>query len=146
MDPVAILEQGRAILAPVLAPHGFRYEFAGSGKGSGGDYARGAFVRGDRRLEFGFRFSLGEVLYRLGDRVAAHEDLMRALLGRPGGAAYPGFSEDPLDGFRHLRLDLERHGAAFLTGADAELARLFDAADPAKRPRGMAALRIAEAG
>jgi hypothetical protein len=42
---------------------------------------------------------------------------MRAVLGRRGGNHYPGFSEDPLDGFRHLRYDLERYCSEFLSGS-----------------------------
>ena len=41
-------------------------------------------------------------------------------LGVHGENDYPGFSAAPLDGFRHLRSDIERHGQVFLTGSDAE--------------------------
>ena len=40
------------------------------------------------------------------------------LLGVADQAAYPGFSDDPLDGFRHLRSDLERFAEPFLTGKE----------------------------
>jgi hypothetical protein len=41
---------------------------------------------------------------------------MRAAGVQSGENAYPGFADDPLDGFRHLRADLERFGDDFLTG------------------------------
>lgn len=37
-------------------------------------------------------------------------------LGVRERAAYPGLSEDPLDGFRHLADDIQRFAADFLTG------------------------------
>jgi hypothetical protein len=46
---------------------------------------------------------------------------MWAVTGRKWSTEYPGFSDDPLDGFRHLRADLEKHGSSFLTGSDADL-------------------------
>lgn len=53
-------------------------------------------------------------------------------IGRHGATSLartgPGFPDDPLDGFRHLRHDLERHCAAFLSGSDEELERIAAAA------------------
>jgi hypothetical protein len=42
---------------------------------------------------------------------------MRALLGKNGGNQYPGFSEDPSDGFRDLNYDLSHVCGDFLSGA-----------------------------
>lgn len=131
--------QGVEILATVLTPHGFRYEPGLVDRGSGGAFARGAFVRGDRRLEISIRFGLGEVVYRAAGRVLVHEDYMRIVAGR-GQHAYPGFSDDPLDGFRHLAQDLERFAAAFLTGSDAEFSDVAAEADRTPRPTGFKAL------
>jgi hypothetical protein len=38
------------------------------------------------------------------------------------GQADPGFSSEPLDGFRHLLGDLKQHCLDFLAGADADFA------------------------
>ena len=65
-----------------------------------------------------FRQSLGLVTYHLGETSLSHEDYMWAVSGRRWSTEYPGFSIDPLDGFRHLRADLEKHGSSFLTGSD----------------------------
>ena len=64
-------------------------------------------------------------------------------LGVHGEYGYPGFSDAPLDGFRHLRSDIERHGQVFLTGSDAELLNLLSAANQldSERPKGLAGLR-----
>ncbi len=42
---------------------------------------------------------------------------MRALLAPSGGNQYPGFSDDPLDGFRHLAHNLENFASDFLNGS-----------------------------
>ena len=63
------------------------------------------------------------VRYHFGDESLAHEDLVRgvrALEGISAEGEYPGFSEDPMAAFRHLRNDLDRFGAIFLrSGAKA---------------------------
>ena len=117
------LQTGSAILAATLANHGFVFHFESSGRGSGGDFASGAFVRGNRMLEIHFRYSLGLVTYRLGDRALSHEAFMWSVLGKPHASHYPGFSDDPMGGFRDLRADLEEYGADFLKGADTEFLR-----------------------
>jgi hypothetical protein len=138
-DVFELRRQGVEILAPLLTPHGFRYEPGPAARGSGGPFARGAFVRDDRRLELSIRFALGEVLYRAAGRVLAHEDYMRIVVGR-GHHAYPGFSDDPLDGFRHLAQDLERFATAFLSGSDDEFSRVVAEAKRTPRPTGFKAL------
>jgi hypothetical protein len=145
MDVSAALHCGVELLAPALTPHGFRFEFRETGKGSGGAFAWGEFVRGDRRLQLHFRHALGMVTYHLDDLVLAHEDFMRAVLGTAGGNAYPGFSDDPLDGFRHLRHDLERYAGSFLSGSDAEFRALVERARSEPAPRGLKALSQSKA-
>jgi hypothetical protein len=121
MNPTGMLREGSKILDRVLRPHGFTFVEGPSGSGSGGHFAAGNYVRGDRRLELHFRHSLGLVTYHIGALSASHEAYMRDLLGREGGNRYPGFSDDPLDGFRHLAHDLERFAADFLSGSGATL-------------------------
>lgn len=99
------LTAGSTILAPLLSPHGFTFEFREEGRGSGGFFAWAEFVREERRLELHFRHSLGLVTYCIGPLHARHETYMKEL-GVLGRNQYPGFSDDPLDGFRHLANDL----------------------------------------
>jgi hypothetical protein len=140
MQPSEILERGREILEPTVQPYGFAFVAPSQGKGSGGEFASGEFVRGDRRLELHFRYSLGLVTYHVGATSVAHELLMRVLLGSAGGNAYPGYSTDPLDGFRHLQHDLLRYGAAFLNGTDAEFTELAHRAASLAKLKGFRAL------
>jgi len=57
----------------VLAPKRFHFQFHGEGKGSGGKFAWGEFVQGDRRLEFRVRSNLGLVRYHVESESASHE-------------------------------------------------------------------------
>ena len=138
MDPAEMRRVGAAILEQVLSPLGFGFEAGEVGKGSGGPFAQGAFVRGNRRLEFSTRYSLGLVEYRVGSRVVSHEDYMRVVAGR-GNNAYPGFSDDPIDGFRHLASDLQQFAGVFIDGSDAEFDALVAEAQ-SSRPQGLKSL------
>ena len=120
MNVPEILHAGCRILDEVMRPSGFKFIEGRSGPSSGGDYACGEYVKDDRRLEIHFRGSLGLVTYHLGSLSLLHEAYMRALLGRNGGNQYPGFSDDPLDGFRHLSYDLTHFCGDFLSGPGEE--------------------------
>ena len=135
MDASELLECGREILDPVLLPHGFHFERGMAGPASGGEFARAAYVRGHHRLDFSVRRGLGEVVYRVRDTSLAHEDFMRAVAGA-GRHAYPGFSSDPLDGFRHLRQDLEQFGKAFLRTMDEDFHEFAWQAERTRPPAG----------
>ena len=117
MDATEVIRTGIALIEPVLSPSGFAWVPESAGASSGGDFASGAFVRGGRRLELSFRHSLGLITYSVGDARIPHSEYMRAL-GHAGETSYPGFSDDPLDGFRHLLSDLERFGSEFFNGTD----------------------------
>jgi len=121
-DPQILLEQGAAILYPLLSAHGFVFEPVSVGSGSGGRFAAGRFVRSNRRLDLGYRYSLGPVSYSVGLVSLEHSDYVRAVSG--GRGSYPGFPSEPLEGFRHLLADLERYGRTFLNGSEAAFALL----------------------
>lgn len=109
-----LLEAGRKLIEPLLARHGFAWQPGGEGAGSGGLFACGRYGRGERQLELHVRLGLGLVTYHLGALALAHGDYMHHVAG--GQARYPGFSEEPLDGFRHLAHDLEHFAQDFLSG------------------------------
>ena len=140
--PADVLRAGCEILDSVLVPHGFHFALREAAKSCGGHFAWGEYIRGDRRLALHFQWSLGLVTYHLGDVQVAHEPYVRTVHGVSGENAYPGFSDDPLDGFRHLRHDLEQYGSAFLRGTDEELQSLLLRAveEVQRRPRGRKAL------
>jgi hypothetical protein len=124
MQAEECLNTGVELLTPLLESHGFSFVPLTSGPGSGGWSASGEFRRGRgdelRRLELHFRYSLGLVTYHVSARSLTHVDYMGAL---KASNQYPGFSDDPLDGFRHLLHDLERHAGDFLDGPGDEFAR-----------------------
>ena len=119
--PKDILLEGVQLLERVLAPKGFAFRFGGEGRGSGGEFAFGDFVCGEKRLELHFRHSLGLVRYCIGNQSASHEAYMREL-GIWGQCHCQGFSDDPLNGFRGLAHDLS-FAEDFLSGPAAILQR-----------------------
>jgi hypothetical protein len=140
MPPIEILREGRSLLDPVMHRHGFSFKDGPAGRSSGGHYASGVYVNGNRRLEIHFRYSLGLVTYHFGRTSLDHESYMHALLGTNGGNKYPGFSEDPLDAFRGLAYDLENFATAFLNGNSEEYSRCVIAAEERKKIPGFARL------
>ena len=136
-QPIEILCEGRRVLDPVLCQHGFSFVDGPSGKSSGGPYASGAYVNGDRKLEIHYRHSLGLVTYHFGEKSLDHESYMRALLGNAGGNRYPGFSDDPLDAFRGLAYDLQNFATAFLNGEFKAFARCVLAEEEWKKMPGL---------
>ena len=143
MTPKEVLALGVAELATVLEPAGFIFIDGGEESTSGGPSATGDFLRGDRRLELHVRFSLALVRYHFDDYVISHEDLVRGVRGTEriaGPSEYPGFSDDPMAGFRHFRADLERFGAVFLTGGARAFRALKKWLDKNPRKTGLAGL------
>ena len=124
-----VFEKGIALLNPLLVAQGFLFSDSGKGNRSGGPFACGEFKNNDRWLELHFRGSLGMVSYHLNSRSMSHQDYMRSVIGKPNSSHYPGFSDDPLDGFRHLLLDLQEYGADFLSGTDLCLMHRIDLAN-----------------
>ena len=115
----ALLLRGVAVLTEVLGPAGFEFVQTEDEVTTGGAFAAGEFLRGDRRLELQVRSSLTLVRYHFGEESMSHEDLVRgvrALEAIKEEGQYPGFSSEPMVGFHHLRNDIERFGAIFLRG------------------------------
>ncbi len=143
MTPKELLERGAAELGKVLEPAGFIFVDGGVESTSYGLAARGDFLRDGRQLELHVRASLDVVRYHFDDYVISHEDFVHAVRGTEriaGPSEYPGFSEDPMTGFRHLRADLERFGAVFLSGGAKAFRALKKWLDKHPRKSGLAAL------
>lgn len=110
--PENYLNDGASILSTYLRPLGFKFEFLGTGNGSGGEYAFGHFIKIGRffsktkRIELHFRGSLGFVTYFNGDLEISHTDYID-LVDKHGQNKYPNFSENPLDAFHCLLWDLQ---------------------------------------
>ncbi len=136
LDPEKALAEGREILDLILLENGFKFVAGLAAKGSGGHFARGSYVRDNRRLDLSFRFSLGMVTYHVDELSVGHTDYVRAVSGERG--SYPGYSEDPLDAFRHLRDDLALYGGPFLKGSDEEFRAVVERAQD--RPKGFGRL------
>lgn len=134
MNAATTLEQGCALLAPLLEAQGFVYEAGAATSDEKQEVARGAFARADgRRLELtvvrvlateggaeveNARSALRDVVYRFGDLTIAHNAYMAVVLGEEGSNQYPSFGGNPLDGFRHLCHDMECYATAFIRGPE----------------------------
>ncbi len=131
MNAETTLQQGCALLAPLLEAQGFTYESGAVTRDDAQEVARGAFVRASdgRRLDLAVvhtfateaapgRCTLRDVTYHVGDLTLAHEAYMAVVLGEEGSNQYPTFGGQPLDGFRHLHHDLECYASVFLRGPE----------------------------
>ena len=129
MDARTTFAEGRALLDPILAAHGFTFDEAKAAERSTNVIARGAYVRDDRRLELGYRHgALDVVVYQVGERVITHDAYMAAVLGPVGSNMFPALAGDPLDGFRYLAHDLRNYAHVFLTGSATHFGHIADRA------------------
>ena len=140
-SPEEELLNGAAILGQLLEQHGFAFAPVSSGQGSGGHFASGEFVRGNRTLSFSVRYGLGLVEYRLGQSSIGHEDFLR-YSGVWGKHSYPNFGGTVAESFAALRSDIETHLRAFLQSTDSEFLTILRArnSEPSKY-RGFSALK-----
>jgi hypothetical protein len=113
--PIEILRAGAVVLNPVLQPHGFMFRDGASGTSSGGSFASGTFERGNRAIEFHFRYGLGLVTYRIGASTIDHENYLR-FAGHWAAHEYPSFGASPDESFSALAHDLSAFFSDFLAG------------------------------
>jgi hypothetical protein len=117
MDARTTLSHGRGLLDDLLVANGFTPVEPEMPHDTAA-FARIAYVKDNRRLELGCREQLAVVVYQVDALVVTHDAFMAAVLGPAGSNMYPCFTGDPLDGFRHLRHDLENYAGAFLHGTE----------------------------
>ena len=117
-DPGKFLERGKLVLDQTLRGRGYTFKIVTEGTGSGGNFAVGRYEKEDRSIELHVRHALGIVIYKVGESTLKHQDLVACLGIRREEFSYPGFSDDPLEAFEHLRHDLEGPLARFLDGSE----------------------------
>jgi hypothetical protein len=139
-QPIDSFREARHAIDPVLTQHEFSFQEGTSGPSSGGEYASGAYVNGNRKLELHYRSTLGLVTYHFDKASLDHTAYMRVLLGDKGGNKYPGFSDDPVAAFESLAYDLEHFATAFLEGNFEEFARIVKTAEEWNKISGFARL------
>lgn len=137
MSPRDELENGIALLRPVLQAANFRYVFKSEGRGSGGTFANCAFVSGKKSLELSFRYSLGCVEYKIGNATISHSDYMDAI-GVRSKAKYPGFSSDSLKAFEDLASDISNFADSFLTGSENSFVQIINSYNSKPKKSGFA--------
>lgn len=129
--PTDWLAEGCVILAPLLEANGFRLGQPETGAGSGGQAAWVRWTKGEQYVETHVRGALGIVSYGWAGESFSHQDYLR-LRGIHGD--YPGFSNDPLDGFRHLAHDLDGPAAQILNMTKQEFTATVSAIRGQPRP------------
>ena len=115
-DPRTELEAGVTILDPALTPHGFVFRFQDAGRGSGGNFAWGKYIRDDRSLHLHQRWGLGIIEYHIADLWIDHDGYLRYLGVENQSDVLWMPLESGLDRYHALRSDLERFCADFLAG------------------------------
>lgn len=118
-NPVQALSEGVAILSAALEPHGFIFELGPSGSSSGGAFASGRFVSGDRSIEVHFRHGLGLVTYHWGAAEIDHESYLR-YSGNWGANKFPAFGQSSAESFAALASDLSAFFPEFLAGGSGQ--------------------------
>ena len=115
MTPVESMKIGSKILAELLVPLGFHFSVKRSGFGAGGEFAEAEFRNGERVLELHFRSTLGLVRYHCGGAEVSHRGYMNQI-GCIRDCQYPGYGDEPIDGFRRLKHDLADFADDFTRG------------------------------
>ena len=118
------LEKGIELLKPIMEASGFHFVFESGGNSSGGNFSQGTFISGNKRLELSFRWSLGCVEYQIDDNKISHAEYMDAIEVK-AEAKYPGFSNNPIEAFEHLTVDISQFGEIFLKGNEEEFIKLI---------------------
>ena len=121
-DPKSELEAGIVILDPALLPHGFIFHFQNSGRGSGGNFAWGKYVRGDRSLDLHHRWGLGIIQYNIADLSIDHSAYLNSLGVDNESDLLSTPLESGLDRYHALRSDIENFCSDFVTGPAIEWA------------------------
>ena len=124
-EPEMAIARGRVILDPVFLPFDFSFVWLDCARGSGGDFARAAYVGAGRRCSFSYQWSLGEVLYTIGATTVSHSDFISGAARRRVRGKYPGLARGSGSAFAHLADDLYQYGADFLRGDSAAMADLL---------------------
>ena len=113
--PREVIRAGAEILNAVLAQRGFEFAPGEEGQGSGGTFAQGRFTKGNRSIEFSFRYGLGEVSYRIGEKSISHENYLK-YSGNWQSRKYSDFSSIPEESFLALAQDIESYLSDFTEG------------------------------
>lgn len=123
MNPSEAISRGREILDPIFEQKGFAPSGTDTGKGSGGSFATVEYSDGMRKVSLSFRYSLGCIEYTVGKVTMTHEQYLKGI-GEKG--QYPGFPDNPIDGFSHLASDIVAFGSAFFTSNESDFAEILN--------------------
>ena len=111
----SIFKQGLLVFDPIFIRNGFVYYDGDCGQGSGGFFVSGMFRKESREFHLSYRYTLGNIFYRVDNFSLAHETYMK-FLGVKDRSRYPSFSHDSIEIFYNLAYDIENFCQDFLFG------------------------------
>jgi len=116
-------EAGLQVLGPFFDSLGYACTVADGFRDKEGDFYSAAFTLLPRTVEVHHLYSLGPVIYRMGDFHIEHTPYLEAL-GLATSARYPSYDDDSRAGYRALLYDLGTLLSPFFTISQEEFLRI----------------------
>lgn len=116
-------EAGLAILGPFFDSLGYSRAIADAFRDKEGDFYSARFTLRPRSVEVHHLYSLGPVIYRIGDFYIEHTPYLEAL-GMATAAHYPCYDDDSRAGYSALLHDLRTLLSPFFTSSQAEFSQI----------------------
>jgi hypothetical protein len=134
---------GVEIIDPLLNPNRYTFEIDGVGVSSGGPFASGFYVNGNKRIGLIYRAGagLGAVIYEYYPLSISHDTLMKHLgksnMGKLGYSdfRFASFSKDKGDPFEALAYDTQNFTLPFLNGTDSEFEGILKQISSARKAK-----------
>jgi len=116
-------EAGLGVLTPFFISVGYSRTIADAFRDKEGDFFSARFTLQPRSVEVHHLFSLGPVIYRIGDIHIEHTPYLDAL-GTASSAHYPSYDDDSRAGYPALLHDLRTLLSPFFTSSQEEFSRI----------------------
>ena len=116
-------EAGLEVLGPFFDSLGYSRTVADDFRDKEGDFYSAAFTLLPRSVEVHHLYSLGPVIYRIGDFHIEHTPYLEAL-GVGSSAKYPSYDDDSRAGYPALLHDLRTLASPFFTSSQEEFSRI----------------------
>jgi hypothetical protein len=116
-------EAGLEVLGPFFDSLGYARTIADAFRDKEGDFYSASFTLLPRSVEVQHLYSLGPVIYRIGDFYIEHTPYLEAL-GMATSAHYPCYDDDSRAGYRALLHDLRTLLSPFFTSSQEEFSQI----------------------
>jgi hypothetical protein len=116
-------DAGLEVLSPFFDSLGYLRTISEPFRDKEGDFFTATFSQQPRSVEVHHLYSLGPVIYRMGEYFIEHSPYLDAL-GVASSAHYPSFDDDSRAGYPALVHDLQSLLSPFFTGSPEEFSRV----------------------